>query len=310
MVLYKTQEIKPTLTSGESNLQTAANNFDQTIPDWNHIEQASVVSPTTVNGEGVALVDTSAGALSVSFHEDYVRLKSVEGAEDNYQILKNVQPTIAAALVMQESNCVLTAGEWRMVIEHSPFSFVLEYKGKLVSCSPMDGHFVRQRRIPPLAKTAKGWLLSFDLNEHEPVYGLGEKWGRLDKRGQFIHSYNHDALGVNAEISYKNTPFAWSPSGWGVFTHTPAPVSHAVGFAQWSHRTYSVYLEDQNNFLFFPVVNFIDLKNQLDILLGQINNLLLTYSSESKISNNFAFALKGSFNEAIQHHNGPELTRN
>ena len=33
-----------------------------------------------------------------------------------------------------------------------------------------------------------------------------KKWGKLDHRGQLIRSYNHDALGVNAEISYKNNP--------------------------------------------------------------------------------------------------------
>jgi len=43
------------------------------------------------------------------------------------------------------------------------------------------------------------------------VYGLGEKFGSLDKRGQLIHSQVEDALGVNTGLAYKNTPFAWSP---------------------------------------------------------------------------------------------------
>ena len=59
----------------------------------------------------------------------------------------------------------------------------------------------------------------------ESVYGLGEKFGPLDKRGQLIHSQVEDALGVNTGLSYKNTPFAWSPGSgkgaWGVFVHTP-----------------------------------------------------------------------------------------
>jgi alpha-D-xyloside xylohydrolase len=59
-----------------------------------------------------------------------------------------------------------------------------------------------------------------------------------------LRSFNHDALGVNAEISYKNTPFAWSPHGWGVFVHTPAPVTHGVGYPAWSQRAYGVLVED------------------------------------------------------------------
>ena len=57
--------------------------------------------------------------------------------------------------------------------------------------------------------------------------------------------------GVNAELSYKNTPFAWSPSGWGLFINTPAPVSHSVGYAVWSQRAYTVLVEDHELDLFF-----------------------------------------------------------
>ena len=87
-------------------------------------------------------------------------------------------------------------------------------------------------------------MLSLELGPSTPVYGLGEKSGRLDRRGQLIRSYNRDALGLNAEWSYKNAPFAWSPEGWGVFVHTPAPVTHGVGFGPWSQRAYVLDIED------------------------------------------------------------------
>jgi alpha-D-xyloside xylohydrolase len=96
-------------------------------------------------------------------------------------------------------------------------------------------------------------LVSLDLKSGEEVYGGGEKWGALNKRGQFLRSYNHDALGVNAEISYKNIPFMWSPNGWGAFVHTPAPVTHAVGYAPWSQRSYCVYLEDDSLDMFLLI---------------------------------------------------------
>ncbi|MFM7708622.1 MAG: alpha-xylosidase, partial [Gammaproteobacteria bacterium] len=57
--------------------------------------------------------------------------------------------------------------------------------------------------------------------------------------------YNHDALGLNAERSYKNAPFAWSPEGWGVFVHGPAPVTHGVGFGPWSQRAYVLVVEGE-----------------------------------------------------------------
>jgi alpha-D-xyloside xylohydrolase len=107
-----------------------------------------------------------------------------------------------------------------------------------------DGHFTRPHRLPPFARSETSWIVAFALQSGEPVYGLGEKWGALDRRGQLLRSWNQDALGVNSEASYKNCPFAWSPRGWGVFVHTPAPVTHGVGFAPWSHRSYVIEVED------------------------------------------------------------------
>ncbi len=231
-------------------MQSTPNQFDLQIPDWNLIEQVYITSPATISKDGPVVLETSAGRLLLSFHQNYVRIRTEVADSNAYGMIKQIEPAIPSALLIDESQCVLNANNWKMVIQHKPFSFELFYGEEKVISSPSDGHFVRQNRIPPLAYTNNGWMFSFDLNHHEPVYGLGEKWGRLDKRGQIVRSFNHDALGVNAEISYKNTPFAWSPEGWGVFVHTPAPVSHAVGYAPWSHRTYSVLVEDEQCDLF------------------------------------------------------------
>jgi alpha-D-xyloside xylohydrolase len=131
-----------------------------------------------------------------------------------------------------------------LTIGHDPFSFELRHGGAFVQGSSSDGHFVRRFRLPPLARHDGRWLFTFELGAATAVYGLGEKSGRLDKRGQLLRSFNHDALGLNAEWSYKNVPFAWSPDGWGIFVHTPAPVTHGVGYGPWSQRAYALVLED------------------------------------------------------------------
>ena len=81
------------------------------------------------------------------------------------------------------------------------------------------------------------------------VYGLGEKFGPLDKRGQIVHSQVVDALGVNTGLSYKNVPFAWSPGdgkgAWGVLVHTTGMVAHGVGYPDWSHRSYAMLVDDE-----------------------------------------------------------------
>src|SRR5436309_1128855 len=61
-----------------------------------------------------------------------------------------------------------------------------------------------------------------------------------------------DALGVNADRSYKCTPFCWSPGSsaaktgaWGIFVNTPGRVMHGVGHPEWSHRSYVVVVDDE-----------------------------------------------------------------
>ena len=115
--------------------------------------------------------------------------------------------------------------------------------------SPTDEHFRGWTRLPCFARGPEGWLASFALDSGEPVYGLGEKFGGLDKRGQLVTNRIEDALGVNTELSYKSIPFAWGlrPAGgcWGALVATPHHVHHAVGYGQWSHRTYAILGEDE-----------------------------------------------------------------
>lgn len=231
-------------------MQGSHNGFDFSVPNWNQIPQICVLNAKKLEHNNIIELKTSEGLLYVSMYEFGIRIYSCFESLPDYPILDS-EPTPQPLTLTKESELTIVyQQQWRLEIQHTPFSFELFHQNKTVQRSPTDGHFVRRYRVPPLAKTSEGWLFSVDLNEQEPVYGLGEKWGRLDKRGQLIRSYNHDALGVNAEISYKNTPFAWSPSGWGIFVHTPAPVTHGVGYAQWSQRTYTAAIEDEHMDIF------------------------------------------------------------
>jgi alpha-D-xyloside xylohydrolase len=52
------------------------------------------------------------------------------------------------------------------------------------------------------------------------LFGLGEKFTRLDKVGQRVVSWTLDALGAASERSYKNVPFLMSSAGYGLFVNT------------------------------------------------------------------------------------------
>lgn len=225
--------------------------FDPVAPHWGRMAPARVEGTPTLSAD-VLNVPTSLGVLRITLHEYGMRLRSHEDVRD-YGILCGDVGRLATTLSHSGEGDAATsrleavaADGARLVVTigHAPFSFAFHRNGRFIQGSPSDGHFVRRFRLPPLARHDDRWLLTLELGPSTPVYGLGEKSGRLDRRGQLIRSYNRDALGLNAEWSYKNAPFAWSPEGWGAFVHTPAPVTHGVGFGPWSQRAYVLDIED------------------------------------------------------------------
>jgi alpha-D-xyloside xylohydrolase len=224
--------------------------FSVTVPQWNDISQLSIIGLGELAENNKVKLVTEQGDLFISLLDIGVRFQIGEQRQFDYQMIKKLPATDAISAEFFDDKTVIKSRSHTLIIDHTPFHFTLHKNEKLVQRTPKDGHFVREFRLPPLAKVDDGWFISLDLGSSEPVYGLGEKWGKLDKRGQLIRSYNHDALGVNAEISYKNVPFSWSPNGWGVFVHTPAPVTQAVGYAPWSQRSYGLLIEDYSLDLF------------------------------------------------------------
>ncbi len=70
---------------------------------------------------------------------------------------------------------------------------------------------------------------SFQLAADEKIFGCGESFTRLDKRGQKINLWTRDGMGVQTAKMYKPVPFFMSSRGYGMFIHTSAPVTCDFG---------------------------------------------------------------------------------
>ncbi|HXX84861.1 MAG TPA: TIM-barrel domain-containing protein [Casimicrobiaceae bacterium] len=144
-----------------------------------------------------------------------------------------------------------TAGDVRLELHGAPLAIRLLLDDHPVLTSITDEHFRGFTRIPVIGRARAGqqWVGALALGSGEAVYGLGEKFGPLNKRGQIVVSQVEDALGVNTGLAYKNAPFCWSPGSgrgaWGVFVNTPGRVVHGVGHPEWSHRSYAFVVEDE-----------------------------------------------------------------
>ena len=70
---------------------------------------------------------------------------------------------------------------------------------------------------------------SFRLAPTEHLYGCGESFSRLDKRGQKLLLWTSDAYSTQTPRMYKPVPFFLSNRGYGMFAHSSAPMAFDLG---------------------------------------------------------------------------------
>lgn len=199
---------------------------------------------------------TEAGPLDISaYAPGIIRLRWGRDTRRDYGLLVTAAEPLPCRVEGAAAGVRLAWGALRLELEAHPLRFRLWRADKLLLESTQDGHISGGLRIAPFAHGADTWHAALSLRETTAVFGLGEKYGPLNRRGQLITSWNEDALGVNSELSYKNAPFAWSPEGWGLFVHTTGRVQHGVGYAPWSHRSYILRVEDDVLDLFLLVAD-------------------------------------------------------
>ncbi|HEV2220548.1 MAG TPA: TIM-barrel domain-containing protein [Casimicrobiaceae bacterium] len=203
------------------------------------------------SSSGASFATSSGDVLEVEcFGPGAFRLRAGPNARPDYGIVVG-RPRPCEVAQSQPGTWALTSGDSTLEITGAPLSMRLLWKGELVLTTVTDEHARGGTRLPTLGRLRQGglWTAAFALASGESIYGLGEKFGSLDKRGQLVHSQVADAQGVNTGLAYKNTPFAWSPGNgtgaWGMFVNTPGMVTHGVGHPDWSHRSYAIMVEDE-----------------------------------------------------------------
>lgn len=104
---------------------------------------------------------------------------------------------------------------------------------------------------------------TFTLSPDEKLYGCGESFTRLNKRGQKLVLWTKDPHGVQNQDMYKPIPFFMSSRGYGMFVHTSSPLTFDMG------KSY-----DQANTLYVG-----DNKLDLFIFMGTPKEILAEYTA-------------------------------
>lgn len=108
---------------------------------------------------------------------------------------------------------------------------------------------------------------TFELQHDEKIFGCGESFTRLDKRGQKVNAWTRDAMGAQNEWMYKPVPVFLSSRGYAVFVHTSAPVTFDFGKSYDRHNV--VYTADETLDLFVFLGDPKDLLSEYTALTGR-----------------------------------------
>jgi len=76
---------------------------------------------------------------------------------------------------------------------------------------------------------SRSFSATMNLVPDEKIFGLGESYTNLNKRGSRVVLYTDDANGIQNESQYKPIPFYMSSNGYGVFMHTSTPITCDFG---------------------------------------------------------------------------------
>ena len=219
-----------------------------------HIDPAAYIRLSAphcldASASGAAFATSTGDVLEVScFGEGVFRMRVGPNTRPDYGL---VVARAQRCDVERGPTWSFASGGSRLELEGEPLRFRLVNGEQPLLSSITDEHFRGFTRFPAMGRTRAGdqWLAAFALSSGAPVYGLGERFGPLNKRGQLVASHVEDALGVNTGNAYKCAPFWWSlwPKGgaWGVFVNTPGKVLHGVGYPEWSHRSCLAIVEDE-----------------------------------------------------------------
>ncbi|MBP1676467.1 MAG: glycoside hydrolase family 31 [Bacteroidetes bacterium] len=125
----------------------------------------------------------------------------------------------------------------KLLIEESPFRITLmdESGKRLTDTWRWADNDSSQVKVLPFNFIKKGVDNSreinpvFSLSPNEKIFGCGESFTKLDKRGQKVNLFVTDPQGPETDGMYKPVPFFMSSRGYGMFMHTSAPVTCDFG---------------------------------------------------------------------------------
>src|SRR5690606_8772321 len=157
-----------------------------------------------------------------------------------------------------EDRTVYTSEHGKLILSKKNWKLELfDASGKLLNATnsfeALDG--MHSKKYPFLfikrsSDYSRSIAASFSLLPGEKIYGCGESFTGLNKRGQKVELFACDTQSTAGKQMYKPIPFFMSSRGYGMFVHTTSPVTMDFGHTHDGSKTLFVG-EDELDMFFF-----------------------------------------------------------
>ncbi len=177
------------------------------------------VSPRTIRLK-------AASGLQAAHHQESLMLVNGKAPSDdswNYSKIESGHKYTG-----EFGSVVITENPWRIEIYNAEGKLLTRSMARVdndTSYTPLlPFSYVRRA-----SDYSRSWSAAFNLSANEKIFGCGESFTGLNKRGQKVVLFTDDANGVENETMYKPIPFFMSNMGYGMFMHTSTPITCDFG---------------------------------------------------------------------------------
>ena len=168
-----------------------------------------------------------------------------------------------------------TSSKGSILITTKPWHiYIYDAKGKLLTSTlHLDDVASTYTPVTPFSfvRRASDYSRSMDavfsMSPEEKIFGCGESFTQLNKRGQKVILWADDANGVQNETMYKPIPFYMSSRGYGVFMHHSTPIT--VDFGKYFNGANSMMIGDDEADLFVFIGEPKDILDEYTDLTGK-----------------------------------------
>ncbi len=183
----------------------------------------------------------------VKFSKDEARLTLTPPPLNTQMLVDKPDEKLRAQIEETEDEIIVSTDQITLHIKKNPLRMeAYDNEGKLFWRQERTDYFTADVFDISIAERdgKVGCFESFMVGQQEEIFGLGERFDHVNRKGVQVDFWNKDAIGVSNTRTYINIPFLFSTAGYGLFLNSSAKTEWEVSTLEASTLGFSV--EDDN----------------------------------------------------------------